>query len=191
MTQDASSPEQEFHTWGEIASYLGISIREAQNREKSDGLPVRRIGEGKKPRVFALRSELDAWKLAASGAVAAPVPAAAPRKPWTRRAVLGAAGVAVAGVGAGLYFTHRRPRIERAVLTGNLLTAIDALGRSVWEHRFSEDLVQHDPVAEPWRVQVLDLEGAGAPGVVVVCSRATPGSPVPAHAELVYLGPEG
>ncbi|MDE3166225.1 MAG: hypothetical protein KGN36_10490 [Acidobacteriota bacterium] len=191
MTPSPPSPEQEFHTWGEIAGYLGISIREAQNREKSDGLPVRRIGEGKKPRVFALRSELDAWKLAASGAAAAPVPAVAPGKLWTRRAVLGAAGVAVAGMGAGLYFTRRRPRIEHAVLTGSLLTALDGLGRTIWEHRFSGELVEGNPADGAWQVQVLDLEGAGEPGVVVTCNRSTPGFPGATHSELAYVGSEG
>jgi len=50
-------PEQ-FNTWPEIAGYLGISVRKAQYREKNEGLPVRRMGG--KPRVWALRSELDA-----------------------------------------------------------------------------------------------------------------------------------
>ena len=59
---DPLPPEQEFNTWVEIAGYLSISVREAQYREKSEGLPVRRL-EGKKPRVWALRSDLDQWRL--------------------------------------------------------------------------------------------------------------------------------
>src|SRR5579872_6857698 len=65
-------PDEELHTWPEIATYLGISVREAQNREKSEGVPVHRL-PGKKPRVWALRAELDTWKrqvtLAGSGLV--------------------------------------------------------------------------------------------------------------------------
>jgi len=50
-------------TWGEIAAYLGREIRTVQRWEKAMALPVRRLGAGpdKQPRVFALKSELDAW----------------------------------------------------------------------------------------------------------------------------------
>jgi TolB-like protein/Tfp pilus assembly protein PilF len=50
-------------TWGEIAAYLGREIRTVQRWEKTMGLPVRRLGAGpdKLSRVFALKSELDAW----------------------------------------------------------------------------------------------------------------------------------
>src|SRR5215472_6199497 len=50
-------------TWGEIAAYLGKEIRTVQRWEKSMGLPVRRLAAGadKQSRVFALKSELDAW----------------------------------------------------------------------------------------------------------------------------------
>src|ERR1022692_2824968 len=54
----AAYPPEQFNTWSEIAGYLSISVREAQYRERNEGLPVRRL-VGKKPRVWALRSELD------------------------------------------------------------------------------------------------------------------------------------
>jgi len=62
---------EQLDTWPEIAAYLGVSIREAQYRAKNEGLPVHR-GVGKKPRVWALRSELDAWRLKAGAGNAAP-----------------------------------------------------------------------------------------------------------------------
>jgi tetratricopeptide (TPR) repeat protein len=50
-------------TWGEIAAYVGREIRTVQRWEKTMGLPVRRLvaGPDKQSRVFALKSELDAW----------------------------------------------------------------------------------------------------------------------------------
>lgn len=59
--KDPSPPAPELNGWLQIAAYLGISIREAQNREKSDGMPIHRL-IGKKARVWAYGSELDAWK---------------------------------------------------------------------------------------------------------------------------------
>jgi len=182
---------EQLDTWPEIAGYLGVSIREAQYRAKNEGLPVHR-GVGKKPRVWALRSELDAWRLKAGAGNAAPATNPATDQPpadiasphsveesntstvrWGRRAILGAAGLTAAAVGAKLIFGTRQPRVERAVFTGNLLTALDGLGRPIWTHRFSG--VLREPNAEdlPWRVQVIDLEGSGRPGAMVVCTHVS------------------
>jgi hypothetical protein len=189
---DPNSTEQ-FNTWSEIAGYLGISIREAQYRAKNEGLPVRR-GVGKKPRVWALRSELDAWRLKAGAGNAAPATNLATDQPppdvasphsveesntptvrGGRRAILSAAGLAATAVAAKLIFGTRKPRVERAVLMGGLLTALDGLGRPIWEHRFLGDLQPRTDDLS-WRVQVIDLEGSGSPSVLVVCSRVAQGT---------------
>ena len=184
---------EQFDTWPEIAGYLGVSIREAQYRAKNEGLPIHR-GVGKKPRVWALRSELDAWRLKGAAGNAAPATNPATDQPppdvasphsveksntrtirWGRRAILGAAGLAAAAVGVRLILGTRKPRVERAVLSGSLLTALDGLGRPIWEHRFWGDL---QPCTDDlsWRVQVVDLEGSGSPSVLVVCSRVAQGT---------------
>ena len=51
-------------TWGEIAAYLGREIRTVQRWEKTMALPVRRLvgAPDRVPRVFALKSEVDAWR---------------------------------------------------------------------------------------------------------------------------------
>ena len=180
---------EQFDTWPEIAGYLGVSIREAQYRAKNEGLPIHR-GVGKKPRVWALRSELDAWRLKGAAGNAAPATNPATDQPppdvasphsveksntrtirWGRRAILGAAGLAAAAVGVRLILGTRKPRVERAVFTGNLLTALDGLGRPIWTHRFSGVLREPSASDLPWRVRVIDLEGSGSPGVLVVCSH--------------------
>jgi hypothetical protein len=202
--------KEQFDTWHEIAGYLGISIREAQYRAKSEGLPVRR-GVGKKPRVWALRSELDAWKLNAgvTNVVQAPNPAtyhapinatpshsgAESGKPmvrWTRRAILGGAGLGATAIAATFIIGKRQRRVERAVLTGSLLTALDGLGSPIWTHRFAGNLWQPSAADLPWRVQVVDLEGGGSPGVLAVCSRIQEASPRQSVTdELFYFTPDG
>jgi hypothetical protein len=197
------------NTWSEIAGYLGISVREAQNRAKNEGLPVRR-GVGTKPRVWALRSELDAWRLAPAARIApapysAPEQAAAeapsphfveeisaPKVQWSRRAILSVAGLAVTAVGAKLILGTRKPRVERAVLAGNLLTALDGLGSPIWTHRFSGNIEEPNAAELPWRVQVIDLEGSGSPGVLTVCNRPAKGAPEHSGIdEFSYFTPEG
>ena len=57
---------EELRGWKQIADYLRVSIRTAQNMEKDQGLPVRR-GAGMKGQVFALPAELDQWRLQEEG----------------------------------------------------------------------------------------------------------------------------
>ncbi len=55
------APDYRLESWGEIAAYLNRSITTVQRWERQEGLPVRRLEHVRKPSVFALRSELDAW----------------------------------------------------------------------------------------------------------------------------------
>jgi TolB-like protein/Flp pilus assembly protein TadD len=48
-------------SWKEIAAYLNKEVRTVQRWEKSLGLPVRRIAQGKQGTVFAYKLDLDAW----------------------------------------------------------------------------------------------------------------------------------
>ncbi len=112
-------------------------------------------------------------------------------KPWTRRMVLGAAGTAVLA-GAALLVRSRVRRIERAVLSGDLLTAMDGLGRTVWTQRFRGMLDPPSAGDSIWRVQILDLEGDGHPGVVAACNHGAGFHPPHSeNDEIVYVGPEG
>src|SRR5512141_3152257 len=49
-------------SWKEISRYLNRDIRTIQRWERERGLPVRRIPGGEKPRVYAIKSELDDWR---------------------------------------------------------------------------------------------------------------------------------
>jgi hypothetical protein len=63
---DTSPPDtpqvEEFSSWKEIAAYLGISVRRAQQWETELGLPVERFATNQRARVRARRSEIDRWR---------------------------------------------------------------------------------------------------------------------------------
>ena len=165
---DHSPPEVELNTWQEIANYLGISVREAQNWEKDHGMPVRRLS-GKKPRVFAYRPELDAWKLRSAAARNDPQPprtaaesdgdasgariAEPAKRVLFRRSVLaGLVGLGAIATPAAVWVLRRQPGLPaRAALEGNTLCAWDTRGRLLWSYEFSEPL--RDRSRDPWPLQ--------------------------------------
>jgi TolB-like protein len=53
--------EERLDSWKEIARYLGREVRTAQRWSFARGFPVHHLPGGRRPRVFALRSEIDAW----------------------------------------------------------------------------------------------------------------------------------
>ena len=55
-------PPQYLHGWRDIASYLGRSVRAAQRWEKQLGLPVHRLPTQAGYAIYAIPSELDAWR---------------------------------------------------------------------------------------------------------------------------------
>jgi len=60
----ALSPADRLDYWQEIANYLGREVRTVQRWEREKSLPVRRLSgdrEDNQPRVFAYKSEIDAW----------------------------------------------------------------------------------------------------------------------------------
>lgn len=53
--------EDRLDSWKEISAHLGRSPRTCQNWEVRYGLPVHRLEQTPKARVYALKSEIDAW----------------------------------------------------------------------------------------------------------------------------------
>ncbi len=52
---------QVFESWKEIASYLKRSYKTLRRLEQDHGLPVHRLEESPKARVFAYKDEIDRW----------------------------------------------------------------------------------------------------------------------------------
>jgi hypothetical protein len=57
------------NSWKEIATYLDRGVRTVQRWQEDQGLPVRRIGEGRVP-VFAFADEINEWLRKQRGAAA-------------------------------------------------------------------------------------------------------------------------
>lgn len=66
LSLDKSLPqvqsERRLDSWKEIASYLGRDMTTVQRWEKQEGMPVHRQLHQKRGSVYALSSELDAWR---------------------------------------------------------------------------------------------------------------------------------
>jgi len=191
---DPLQPAADLKTWQEVAAYLGISVREAQYREKNDGMPVHRLS-GPKSRVWAYPQELDAWKRRAASANSAEPSAsippessgqesesgraeeqgAAPSAPWVSRRLLlgGLAGAAVvSAAGTGWFLRHRSGDAVRVSVAGNSLLAWDETGRLAWKYPFAETLhVRDNKFSRPGRdLQIVDLRGDGTKQILFAAS---------------------
>lgn len=135
-----SAPDRELSSWKEIANYLGISVRTAQDWERTRGLPVRRLPGPRSP-VSARVAELDTWKNAtgapAQGAPEQATPAPLVRqRSWTWVVVGALVLLTTALAGAAWRLTPGTPvsyRVER-----NRLTILDRRGNVVWHRELPE-----------------------------------------------------
>jgi TolB-like protein/tetratricopeptide (TPR) repeat protein len=114
-------------SWKEIAAYLGRDVRTVQRWAKTGHLPVHRIPGGERPRVFALKVEIDAWLETAE-----PARATEPVSPGRRPRVALLAWVAVLLVAGAVALGRwlrpaasapRHPRTAVAVLPFENLSA--------------------------------------------------------------------
>jgi hypothetical protein len=58
---NTNSAPRLLNSWKEIASYLDRGVRTVQRWERELGLPVHRVGTGKRSPVFAVVTELNFW----------------------------------------------------------------------------------------------------------------------------------
>ncbi len=163
----------ELNTWQEIAEFLGISIRTAQNYERTAGLPVHRL-PGERSRVWAYREELEKWKMhwptvAAGAAVEPATHAAEPpdNSRRTRRFLLpGLAVLALAILAFGFLRFRRRASMDPATFSvrGRDLVVADTHGRELWRYTFPASLLEnvyHDSTELPRVCNFVDLDGDG------------------------------
>ncbi|MDX1983538.1 MAG: hypothetical protein SFV51_24920 [Bryobacteraceae bacterium] len=149
-----SSQRRELQGWDEIAAYLGVRRRAAQNYEKEHGLPVRRL-PGEKGRVWAYADEIDRWKelgMETSTArddhdesdAADTVTTLPPGRTkfgwrWRAGAVLIAAGI----LGYGLWARIGRPQAPQDFrLERQHIVALDDHGGELWRFGFPEPLLR-------------------------------------------------
>ncbi len=150
---------RELNTWKEVAEYLGITVRTAQNWEREQGLPIRRLA-GPKARIWAFTDELDAWR--ENHAATAPLPG--PRiRLWTwllTAAILTAAGLAAA------FILNRPGKPVRFETEGSALRAFDARNRQVWRFELPRAPIPptggHSSHTDDYRGIFADLERDGS-----------------------------
>jgi TolB-like protein/tetratricopeptide (TPR) repeat protein len=66
--RSSASADDVLDSWKDIAVYLQRDVRTVMRWEQARGLPVHRLPGGPKAAVFALKSELEGWRAARSGA---------------------------------------------------------------------------------------------------------------------------
>jgi hypothetical protein len=160
--------ERELNGWGEIASFLRVSVRTAQNYEHELGLPVHRL-PGAKRRVFAHASALEAWKH--NTKEVSPPDTQAPATPETttpRRprplAAMALLALALTSLAAWLW-TRRAGPASGFTVTGRTLTVYDDQKRVKWRHEFP---TFPDPIEDGDHPKALfsDFTGTGNPATL-------------------------
>ena len=118
----------ELRGWKEIGAYFDVASRTAQRWEREYAMPVHRTGRTRGASVFALRAELDHWRLSPDGVRASSdsaesvVRAAEPqdgrqhrrRLPWARLGVAAGLLVAVAVVVVLIIRSHKADDLTAA-----------------------------------------------------------------------------
>ena len=147
-------------SWKEIAAYLKRDVRTVQRWEGSKGLPVHRLGEGKRVPIYAMRSELDDWWRRSAELLSTETPPRPRSRVW-----LWVVAIAVTAALAGLlgwWLAGRRPQPQFRVVR---LTSFQSEA-----HRpaFSPDgsqvaFVWQDEERGPYRLYVQMTAGGGPP----------------------------
>jgi hypothetical protein len=99
-------------SWKAVAAYLKRDVTTVQRWERREGLPVHRHLHDKRGSVYALASELDAWResrgaLFERAPTAAETPAKSQRSFWTRRSLAVAALIVLAVAAVPYLVLHR------------------------------------------------------------------------------------
>jgi Tol biopolymer transport system component len=121
-TLSETPSEHRLDSWKEIATYLGRDVTTVQRWERQEGMPVHRHLHHKRGSVYALGSELDAWRqsrklrseeeqdLALEAAGADGRQTTIPR--GRRWLILGASAVVMAGLGAWFIANRARAAVQ-------------------------------------------------------------------------------
>ena len=176
----SDSPERtrELSSWKEIAVFLGISVRAAQNWERERGLPVKRL-PGKRSVVSASPAELDGWRSSQEAAAGTPA--------RTARGVIGiglgilALLVTTAGYAAYHLVSRRGGLPSTFRVEQNAVIVLDDRGQTLWRKVFPQNLIQDEynksDVKTLHRFWVGDLDSDGRPEVLFVEQSAAYSDP--------------
>lgn len=131
--KDPESPEpKRIYGWKAISQYLGVSVRTAQQWEKTQGLPVRRTS-GQRGSVYAFQDELDAWARPGSGLVEEARLDSEREGRQRRRVLKGAGALMLLGAVLLLAWFRRPPRAAALRVEAEGLAGLDGAGRVCWQ----------------------------------------------------------
>lgn len=167
--QPMNRPSRRISTWKEIASFLGVSTRTAQQWERTRGLPVYRVRGGLRGSVYAFQEELEAWLQGPGQGLHEEAP---PPRPW-RIYAGGLAALLLAAALLAAAWPRLRARWVRPVsarFESEVLVALDEQGREVWRRRPEPpaDLPSGVLDMKKSKAVLADLNGDGAREVVAV-----------------------
>lgn len=181
-------PDRELTSWKEIADYLSVTVRTAQNWEKTRGLPVQRIPGG--GRVFVRTEQLQSWRSNqgppakvqgldfSNGSPPLHENTNTLKLPVTTlRRIAIAAILLVTIIVIAFKVLRESPRPKQFQVIRNTLIVTDEAGREIWRKTFDEGLFeQHyrasaDDVSTGW---FGDLDGDGTIEMVFVMRAEIP-----------------
>ena len=199
-TQTGTTSSDNLQGWKEVASYLARSVRCVQRWEREIGLPVHRIKGVDGQSVYAVRSEIDAWRASrdlpkpepedidtetasvqspTSSTVGPANPPAAESGPQIRRSLLAwiaaaAMIVAAASFLAGRWSAASSGPVAEVRASGTTIVAFDALGRVRWRHDLGTEIALSANASQSgiWNAAAFaDLDGDQVAEILVPVHR--------------------
>jgi hypothetical protein len=182
------SPPLQLQGWKDIADYLGVTVRRAQQWEAELDLPIVRMKLGERFRVLAQRDQLEEWqrtRLLGSQTAVEPAASLPPASRRNTKLTVGLAGGLLLIAIVTLLMAPRPSAVPVSVgVRDGRLEAYDARGHVLWRKVFPEGRAR-DPVAPPYSTRSLgvwtsntniidDVDGDGVREVVFVLSRTLP-----------------
>jgi len=189
---DQQNGARQLDTWKEIAAYLGVSTRTAQQWAKHSGMPVNRM-PGSRTRVWASLEQLDEWNAQAHGGPASdeqiadkPGDTSAAIEPPLGRgwlpwravailAILAAAGVATFELAR--FFRKGQPALWR--VDRKTLIVSDERNRDLWRFDLPDrPAVWENVLPQLQGVYLADLDGDGQTEVLYAYDRYAGSDPL-------------
>lgn len=166
-------PSVELCSWKEIASYLGVSVKTAQNYERNRGLPILRV-PGQRAMVRATTAALNDWKDRRTSQTASES-----NRQWLWNRPAAAVGLLLILAGVVALFVVRRRVAASLRVEQDALVGLDDRGGTVWRAVFGA--LEPEAYAYGDRTPWLgDLDKDGSPEVLFAPFPSGPlSTPVP------------
>lgn len=168
---ERTSDSGRIHGWKAISRHLDVSVRTAQQWERTQGLPVRRTG-GRRGSVYALTGELDAWARREFYELDLGRKQRASERRRTRSALLGAAALALAAIALLVAGSRMDSRAAEVRIASDGLLGVDDQGRICWRLPLPEAQSGQGLDTAKSKAVRLDVDGDGRNEYLVLASHS-------------------